>query len=154
MRYNYLQSNYFLLISVEGGGIYRCKTATAFFYEVNARNKGLHSKSKTDSESQTERKEKQQSDLKRGFPSRILQKRRVFCAPFIHRSLAIFWCPFWTPSCLLDARPSTNIIICRSFVRLRWTYRTPLGPHAQVFRKISHPVSALYNKRFHENLGI
>lgn len=80
--------------------IYRWETATTFFHEVNVRNKGLHSKSKTDSESQTKRKEKQQLSFKRGFPSRILQKRRVLCVPFIHRSLAILWCPFWTPSCL------------------------------------------------------
>lgn len=62
VSYNYLESKYFLLISTEKK-IYRWETATTFFHEVNVRNKGLHSKSKTDSESQTERKEKQQSNF-------------------------------------------------------------------------------------------
>lgn len=49
-------------------------------------------------------------------------------ASFVHPSFTDRWPSFDVRSghlpAFLNARPSTNIIICRSFVRLRWTYRT------------------------------
>lgn len=123
MRYNYLPSKYFLLILILSKSI-DVKRPQHFSTRSMLGIKGYTPNQRLTQKVKPKEKKNSIRISKGGFPSRILQKRRVFCAPFIHRSLAIFWCPFWTPSCLLNVRPSTNIIICRSFVRLRWTYRT------------------------------
>lgn len=124
VSYSCLKSEYFLLISTEKKKSIREKWSQHFSTRSMFAIKGYTPDQRLTQKVKSKEK-KNSSRISKGG-SRVGFYRKG--ASFVHPSFTDRWPSFDVRSghlpAFLNARPSANIIICRSFVRLRWTYRT------------------------------